>query len=260
MEIESFKKIKNNLYEITVKDGLKKEKYELYDDILLKYELLIDKSLNKKKLDNILKENDTLESYYDALKYLSRKMRTEKEIRNYLRKKEYSSYSIENSISRLKKEGLINQQTYVSSYINDAILLSGDGPLKIKDSLLKLGIDQTLATNEIDKIDDSVFEEKIKKIIEKKSKVNKYSNLIFKNKIKSYLIMNGYKEEMINGILNDFTIDTTKNFEKEAAKTMAILSKKYQNKELISKFKNKMYIKGYLMDQINDYISSNFDN
>ncbi len=259
MEIDSFKKIKSNIYEITVKDGAKKETYELYDDIILKYELLIDKSLTKKKLDNILKDNESLVSYYDALKYLSRKMPTEKEIKVYLRKKEYSSYSIDKSVNRLKDEGFINPINYVSSYVNDAILLSNDGPLKIKSTLIKLGIDESIINAELDKIDEIVFLEKINKIIEKKKKVNKYSSLIFKTKIKSYLLINGYKEEMVNNVLSDISIDTSKNFEKEANKIWICLSKKYQDKELLSKFKSKMYTKGYSIDEINEYISNNYN-
>ena len=165
MEVVSYKKVKSNLYEVVIKDGLSKETYQIYDDIILEYELLIDRTLTKKKLNTIIKENEMLTGYYEALKYIARKMRTEKEVRIFLKKKEYSLYAIDKAIEKLKKDGYLNPKIYVSSYINDAIVLTLDGPLKIKDSLINLGIDESLINSELEKISEEVFEEKIRKII-----------------------------------------------------------------------------------------------
>lgn len=254
MEIVNFKKTKANIYEITIKDGTSKMQYEIYDDIILKNDLLIDKKLTKTKLNNILKENEIITCYYEALKYLSRKMRTKKEIRTFLKRKDYSDYSIEKSIDRLVKEGYLDELKYVSSYINDSLILTLDGPLKIKSSLLNLGIKEKTIDDELSKIDTSIFKEKLIKIIEKKKKTNKYSNIIFKAKLKSYLTMNGYEDDMIMSMLDSIHIDSSEIFEKEANKIWNVLSKKYQNKELKVRFKNKMYTKGFSIDEINKYI------
>ena len=254
MEIVNFKKTKANIYEITIKDGTSKMQYEIYDDIILKNDLLIDKKLTKTKLNNILKENEIITCYYEALKYLSRKMRTKKEIRTFLKRKDYSDYSIEKSIDRLVKEGYLDELKYVSSYINDSLILTLDGPLKIKSSLLNLGIKEKTIDDELSKIDTSIFKEKLIKIIEKKKKTNKYSNIIFKAKLKSYLTMNGYEDDMIMSVLDSIRIDSSEIFEKEANKIWNVLSKKYQNKELKVRFKNKMYTKGFSIDEINKYI------
>ena len=254
MEIVNFKKTKANIYEITIKDGTSKMQYEIYDDIILKNDLLIDKKLTKTKLNNILKENEIITCYYEALKYLSRKMRTKKEIRTFLKRKDYSDYSIEKSIDRLVKEGYLDELKYVSSYINDSLILTLDGPLKIKSSLLNLGIKEKTIDDELSKIDTSIFKEKLIKIIEKKKKTNKYSNIIFKAKLKSYLTMNGYEDDMIMSMLDSIHIDSSEIFEKEANKIWNVLSKKYQDKELKVRFKNKMYTKGFSIDEINKYI------
>lgn len=256
MEIIGYKKLKTNLYEITIKDGLNKDKIELYDDIILKYELLIDKTLTKTKLNTIIKENEITKSYFEAVKYISRKMRTEKEIKEFLKKKEYSEYSIQKSIDRLKKEGYINQEKYISSYINDALQLSSDGPIKIKDSLMKLGINERLIDESLEQIDQVVFKNRMIKIIEKKKKLNKNSEIIFKTKLKSQLFLLGYTEEMIKSLMDGMEIDESSNFEREANKCWDYLARKYKDRELVLKFKNKMYTKGFQLDMINNFIDN----
>jgi len=46
MEVKTYKKIRNNLYEITLSNG---EKFKLYDDIILKYELLIERKVTDRR-------------------------------------------------------------------------------------------------------------------------------------------------------------------------------------------------------------------
>ena len=68
MKIKSYKKKKSNIYEITLSNN---DKISLYDDVILKYELLLKKEINKQLLDEIISFNSNLESYNIALKYLN---------------------------------------------------------------------------------------------------------------------------------------------------------------------------------------------
>ena len=91
MEIKSYKKCSNNRYEVSLSNG---EKYKIYDDLILKYELLINKNINNKRLEELLDENKLYDAYYQAISYIAYKMRSKKEIKDYLKKKDYSTYDI----------------------------------------------------------------------------------------------------------------------------------------------------------------------
>ena len=87
MEIKKFKKLKNNIYELELDNG---SLVKLYDDVIVKYSLLINKKIDNKLLDEITKYNTSLDAYYLSLKYISKKLRCEKEIEKYLTKLDFN--------------------------------------------------------------------------------------------------------------------------------------------------------------------------
>ena len=95
MKILKFKKLKNNLYEVLL-DG---KTISLYEDIILKYELLMRKEISSKDLEQIEQEQHLYECYEKSLQYLNKKMRTKKEMQNYLKKCGYSMKDIDYTIS-----------------------------------------------------------------------------------------------------------------------------------------------------------------
>ena len=252
MEVISYKKCANNLYEVRFHNG---EKYKLYEDVIISYELLIDKRITNVKLQKILHDNELLESYYKALKYIGIKMRTEKEIKVYLKKNSYSNDVIEYAIDKLKKDNYLNEELYIQAYINDAINLSFSGPKKIITDLEKLGITKDNILKHLN-YNDEFWITRIKEYINKKAKVNKGSTISFKNKMYTGLISLGYSSDAIREILDDIKIDSTNSFKKDADKVWSKISKNEINDKAIWTFKNKMYTKGYTQDEINDYLNN----
>ena len=112
MKILKYKKYKGNEYKILTDE----KEYILYDDIIIKHELLLKKEIKNQEWESILKENNLLKAYYDGLKAVSTKLRTEKELQTLLRKKEYSNKEIDYAICRLTKEGYLNNLIYIAQW------------------------------------------------------------------------------------------------------------------------------------------------
>ena len=251
MEIKEFKKLKGNVYELKFKNG---EKVKLYDDVILKYNLLVNKSFNDKLYEEIINYNKSLDAYYISLKYLNSKLRCEKEIRDYLKKKEFSLEIIDKTIDRLNKYNYLNRDLYVKSYVNDKYNFTLNGPVKIKRELLLLGFDD----EEIDKYLKIDFNDKIKKIIDKKVKSNKkYNEYSLKINISNYLINLGYEKEMFNSYLGNIKIDNSLVIKKDIDKIRNKYQKKYCGRELYYFIKNKLYQKGYREDEIGEVLNEN---
>ena len=101
MKILKYTKLKNNQYKLDLDNGIE---VKLYDDVILKENLLLTKELTNKQLDKIIELNDYYVAYYKALRLINIKLRSEKEIRENL-KKTFNDEVISDVIKTLKKEG-----------------------------------------------------------------------------------------------------------------------------------------------------------
>lgn len=251
MKILKYVKTKSNEYKITTDEG----EYKLFDDIIIKSELLLKKDISKEEFANILAKNNMLKAYYSALKMVSIKMRSEIELKNLLKKKEYSSEEINYAIEKLAKEGYLNHEVYIESYIHDMLNLYLVGETKILKDLIKLGFKENEILPHLAKVDKSIYITKINKYITKKAKANKRSVNEFKRKVLDELINKGFsKEDIITG-LNEIEIEEN-TFELE--KLINKLYKKYINKYDLNttkmKIKNYLYQKGYIDINIDKYL------
>lgn len=251
MEILKYKKKKSNIYEVYFNDG---SCHELYDDVIIKTELFIKKKVTKKDLDKILEYNNSLKAYYKSLKYISAKLRSEKEIETYLLKNDFKNEDIISAIEKLKQEGFLNHDVFIRSYINDAYNFKQDGPLKVKNNLIMLGFDEL----KIIPFLNLDYETKAKKIIDKKLKYNKQSNTMFKIKIKAYLNNLGYPNELFIDYLNDISVDNNDKIKKDFQLLMKKYEKKYEKEKLYYFIKDKLFKKGYNSEEISEVMDDVF--
>ena len=103
----------------------------------------------------------------------------------------------------------------------------------------------------------SEYEEKIKKIIEKKVKANhNLSKYALLKKIKNKLYNLGYDQNLIIEEISQIDLNNEEDilantFKKELRK----LQKKYNGKELKDKLKYNLYKKGFNLDDINNLVN-----
>ena len=254
MEIKKVSKKKNNLYQILLSDNTS---LSFYDDTIIKYNLLVNKTFDDKTLQEMLAFNNESAAYYKALSYIKAKLRTKKVIEDKLKKLGYTNNVVLNTIKRLEKQKYLNDDIYIKAYISDQVNLTLKGPKKISQELIKLGFKEEIVNTYIDKYSNDLWEEKIIKIINKKIKSNhNLSKKMLINKIKSDLINLGYNLEMINKLLLNIDYQNDEEIlNKEINKAIKKYSRKYQGKELKEKLKYNLYKKGFSIEDINSLIT-----
>ena len=119
MKIIKFKKMAGSKYKVFFDNG---KNILLHENIIIKYNLLITKKIEE-DYDDIIKDNNNYMIYDMTVKYISKKMRCESEIRKYLKSKEINDELSDRIILKLRENGLLNDRDYVKSYISDKVRL-----------------------------------------------------------------------------------------------------------------------------------------
>ena len=255
MKIVRYKKMRKGRYKLT----LDNTELILYEDVILKNDLLRTSNINLELLEKVMNENVYYQIYNMALTYIEIKMRTSKEIKDYLNKKNFNTKLIDEVLDRLNKEGYLNEEKYIDAFVNDKVNLTNWGPYKIKKSLLDLELDETLINNKLNTINENIWNGKIEKIINKKlNSLKNKSNYMVKNKLKIDLYNLGYDNNLIEENLNNLNLNNNENIKKEYSKAYNKYSKKYMDQELYQKVKSYLYRKGYKIEEIN-YMLDNLE-
>lgn len=249
MKIDKIKKMSNNKYKIYFDDD---SMLETYDEVIINTNLLYKKEIDESLYNRILDDNAYYEVYNKCVKMLSSKMRSKKEMYDFLVKKGIDSGSINNMLTKLESIGLLNDKMYVKAYISDKINFTNMGPLKIENNLLECDIDSSIIKEELSKIDNDIIEKKISKYISSKARTNKHSAYFFKEKVLTELLSLGYSKDMVIPYLEDIKLDS--NIKQEYNKIYSKLSRKYKDEELKRNIRNKLYQKGYTKEEIENVI------
>ena len=249
MEIERFKKKNKNEYTIYFKNN---SNINLYEETIINFNIIGKKKINKEELDKIILYNQKYEAYYKALKDLTSKLRTEKELRIKLEKNNYTQNNIDYAINKLKEQGYLNKELYLKSFIADQIHLTLNGPNKIIYNLEKLGFEKTEIDSYMDLLNNNLWLEKINNIIIKKEKLNNNLSIsLLKNKIYRDLLVLGYNQELIDQAINEYEFkENPKILEKEIKKIKKRYQNKYNGEELKKVIKNKLYQKRFKLEDI----------
>ncbi len=248
MKITKIKKLSNDKYKIEFDNH---DKLITYDKVILNNNLLFDKEVDNKKLNDLIIESDYYSNYNKVVKYINIKIRSEFEINKYLDKIIVNEKDKKNIIKELKKQNLINDKNFVKSFISDKIRLSTMGPNKIRQELLKHEINLNLINEELNNYGNEDIREKLRKLIIKKIRLNnKYSNYILKQKLLNYFLELGYDNEDILEIINENLSSNDLSIKKEYELQKKKLSKKYSGEQLDFYLCQKLYQKGFTREEI----------
>ena len=243
MKIIKYRKGTSGLYKVELDDG---RVLSLYEDVILKYELLLKREILECDLYEIENINREYEVYYVALKSIKSRFKSTYDVKEMLIKKEYPIDMIDKAIDKLEKQGYLNDRSFAKSYINNQIITTTKGPNKIKKELLEHRVEKNIIDEELTIFDEDTQLEKINKVAARLFRSNHTrGGMVLRRKIINDLVMMGYDSDLIDRIINEFDFSSDKDLiKKEYDKLYKRLSKKYSGKELEYKIKEKLYQKG----------------
>ena len=202
MKILKYEKEKKNNYNIYLDNG---EVITLNENVITENELLLKKEIDNRLYSKLNIDNKIYELYESAIKYIGIRLRSIKEIKEYLIKKENDVEIINRVCNKLLESNYLDDERFTKAYIKDKLNFTTMGDYKIRKELERFGIDSTIIEDNISNIDNSLLETKMKKIIEKDIRTNKkYSGVNLKNKIYNHLLSQGYSQSKVINIINTY--------------------------------------------------------
>jgi regulatory protein len=174
-------------------------------ELIAKLDLFKGKEVDETEIKSLIVEKEIADAKQKVLRLLNRKMYSEKEIRDKLRKKD-----VEDSISKivirdLKEISLIDDYAYTQAFVSDVIRLKPQGSFKIAYELKQKGVRQTI----INKVfhEAQIVEEDASRAIKiGKQKLARMKSIkdkkTLKRRLYNFLLRRGFSYEVIRDTLD----------------------------------------------------------
>jgi regulatory protein len=257
MEIQKITKLNNGLYELQLEmEGLVK-KFQLTEEFLIQNHLFSNQPLTFEQYERIIQSANQSRIYTQVLNYLSYKMRSEKEISDYLNDKECEPTYKREIIEKLKKLNYINDERYTEIYVKQYVEINKKGPLWIKNQLIKKGIAIPVIEREINKLNQQVIQDNVTQMIAHYNKVNKKKTIPkLKESILKNLLTKGFGYEDVIDLINQYEFSKPVNEDALLAKELQKIYLKYSRKltgyELKTKLIQNLLQKGFTYEAIEE--------
>jgi len=241
-----------------------KERYNIFlngtfafsvdEAVLAQFRLKKGMEIGENEISEILYADEVRKGYQASIYYLGKRMRTEKEIRKFLQKKEYSDDVIDIVVQKLYKEQYLDDQDFAKAYVRTQIKTTDKGPIVIEEELAQKGVDRDKIVQALEIYGWEEQVNKAKKLTQKVFQRNpKESFLQKKQKAIQLLRRKGFSGDVINEAFAD-AIKKDEEKEKEALFYQAEKAfRRYRStseNERLRKVQQFLYRKGFSMEDI----------
>lgn len=255
------KKAKQRYNIFVNENGADRYSFSVDEDILIKYDMRKGMELNEEEMKEIVDADEAKKTQHLAIHYLSFRMRSEKEMIDYLEKKERQPEHIQRAISFLKQERLIDDFVFSGAFIRTKTKQSHVGPSKLKQQLKQKGISDHIINECLIPYDVEWQTGEVQSWLEKleRRKVeSKESNQQQRNKQMNQLRSKGFDYEAIASAFNDKVESDTdqelKALQFQAEKLMRTYSRKYSGYELKQRLTQALARKGFSFGDISNVV------
>ena len=182
--------------------------FGLVQDIVLDFKLCTGQHLTVKRQEEVLHANAFIEARSKALEYISYKPRSEQEVRDRLRKKEFHEAAIEAAITRLRELGYLNDASYAEAFVRDRLVMRRYGMRRIRQELKQRGVDEKLIRDAVEPIEDDQVLEAAQtaaagrwKSLMRKSRLTNHQR---RQKLYSFLARRGFGSDVVRKAIEKY--------------------------------------------------------
>lgn len=235
--------------------------FSIDQDVLIEFQIRKGNTYNSDELNEILYKDEIKKAYNLALNYLSYRMRSEKEIRDYLLSKAYNEDIAAVVLYKLRDHHYTNDIEFAKSFVRSRIQNSTKGPLMIRQELQQKGISEKNIQEGLKEFPKELQLEVAKQFAEKNAKQKKtLSHFQLKQKISQALLGKGFSQEIVKAALAHLIIEKDEEEQlvavtKQGENAVRKYSNKFAGWELEQKVKQYLYQRGFRSDEIEAFMN-----
>ncbi len=167
---------------------------------LVQHSLHSGQEIDETKLAELQAESDFGKNYIRAVDLISRRLRSEREIRDYARRKQWDRDNTERVIARLYDRGYLNDLVFAQAFVRSRQSAQKYSRRRIERDLVNKGISHRIIQQVLDKeagmADDN---DALTNLVTKK--YHRYDDI---NKLKAYLARAGFRYDDINRAIEQY--------------------------------------------------------
>ena len=173
--------------------------FALSETELLSQGLYSGQELTAEELATLKDDSVRDKARYQALGQVSRRMRSEWELRDYLKRKEYAPEVIDFAVSWLAEYGYIDDKKFADAWVRNRRLLKATSSRRLRQELRQKHVKDDIA-DEVLAEDETDEKQVLREVIERKRRQAKYQD---KLKLMQYLSRQGYNYSDIKEVLDE---------------------------------------------------------
>jgi regulatory protein len=150
-----------------------------------------DQELDEKELEDLLNESQKGKAYDRCLRYITIRPRSQWEVEDYLKRKEYSPDVIATVLQKLLKLELVNDHKFAEQWVG---WRSQRSKRQLYAELLKKRVDKEIINSVLQNINESDELEQIKELVARKGKLSQYQD---QQKLIAFLARRGFPYHLI---------------------------------------------------------------
>ncbi|UII57824.1 recombination regulator RecX [Cytobacillus spongiae] len=249
-------------YNIFTDDGNgEKYSFSVDEDTLIKFHLKKGKEIDELLLSEIGFQDDIQKAYNLSIHYLSRRMRSETEVRDYLKQKEIDEPIIQEAIHKLYNYQFLNDEEFAFAFVRTQKNTTDKGPVLAKRELMEKGISEAIIEQVMS---EYLFEEQLEKAVQLCQKYiqknNKDSKRVLEQKLESMLVRKGYSYQVISIAIEE--VEDGTDHDNEEMEALRFQGAKAHRKnahltgyEYSQKMKQTLYRKGFSIELIERFLA-----
>lgn len=166
----------------------KKYDFALTANELLNFGLKIGDEFTSEEYNRLKQKAVIAKAYDQAIGQLARRPRSEWELRDYLKRKEYSSGVVDNVIEKLRVKKYVDDFAFAQSWVRNRRLLKSTSKRKLTMELKTKRVSDDVISDVISE-DVTDEQEVLKELIKRKQQQTRYQDI---QKLTSYLLRQGF--------------------------------------------------------------------